>query len=67
MRSESCPFCRGSLKKTSPTDLWVVIGNNDVIDNVTLARDNLRRFYLYMDTLPLILQDTHVFVFNYML
>ncbi|KAF7813648.1 E3 ubiquitin-protein ligase AIRP2-like [Senna tora] len=67
VRSESCPFCRGSLKRVSPRDLWVVIGNNDVIDTITLAKDNLRRFYLYMESLPLIMQDAHVFVCNYML
>ncbi|KAK7246928.1 hypothetical protein RIF29_41799 [Crotalaria pallida] len=67
LRSDSCPFCRGSLKRVTPRDLWVAIGNNDVIDSATLAVENLRRFYLYMETLPLIMQDAHIFVFNYML
>ena len=66
MRSESCPFCRGSLKRVTTKDLWVVIGNSDVIDRVSVAKDNLRRFYYYMENLPPIMPDAHVFVYNYM-
>ncbi|XP_022962108.1 uncharacterized protein LOC111462660 isoform X2 [Cucurbita moschata] len=40
-RSESCPFCRGSLKRIKSEDLWVLTGNEDV-----------SRFYLYITTLP---------------
>ncbi|KAK4283508.1 hypothetical protein QN277_000451 [Acacia crassicarpa] len=69
VRSESCPFCRGSLKRLSPRDLWVMIDNNEVVDRLTLAKDNLTRLYLYIDSLPLLAQhhDAHVFLFNYML
>ncbi|CAJ1853222.1 unnamed protein product [Sphenostylis stenocarpa] len=68
MRSESCPFCRGSLRMITPTDLWVVIGNSDVVDRITIAKDNLRRFYLFIQTLPPILPEPHLFyTFNYML
>ncbi|TKY47725.1 E3 ubiquitin-protein ligase makorin [Spatholobus suberectus] len=67
MRSESCPFCRGSLRRITPTDLWVVIGNSDVVDRITIAKENLRRLYLYIDTLPPIIPDTHLYTFNYML
>ncbi|KAL5552696.1 hypothetical protein UlMin_040097 [Ulmus minor] len=68
-RAESCPFCRGSLKRVSSTDLWVLTGNNDVIDAVSLAKENLRRFYLYIEKLPLAVQlpDTHVIICDYML
>ncbi|KAJ7957639.1 RING finger protein [Quillaja saponaria] len=66
-RSRSCPFCRGSLRRVTSRDLWIVIGNNDVIDTVTLAKENLRRFYLYVETLPLIMHDTHIIVCDYML
>ncbi|PON42349.1 RING/U-box superfamily protein [Parasponia andersonii] len=67
-RSESCPFCRGSLKRVSSTDLWVLTSDNDVIDAVTLAKENLRRFYLYIENLrPFIAPDTHVMLFDYML
>ncbi|RDX71812.1 hypothetical protein CR513_48791, partial [Mucuna pruriens] len=67
MRSESCPFCRGSLRRISPRDLWVVIGNSDVVDRITIAKENLRRLYLYVETLPPIISDTHIYTFNYML
>ncbi|MED6168226.1 hypothetical protein PIB30_010010 [Stylosanthes scabra] len=67
LRSESCPFCRGSLKRVSSTDLWEVIGDSDVIDRATLAMDNIRRFYLFMETLPLNIPEAHVYAFNYML
>ncbi|MED6192658.1 hypothetical protein PIB30_011990 [Stylosanthes scabra] len=67
LRSESCPFCRGSLKRVTSTDLWEVIGDSDVIDRATLAMDNIRRFYLFMETLPLNIPEAHVYAFNYML
>ncbi|XP_061370100.1 E3 ubiquitin-protein ligase AIRP2-like [Gastrolobium bilobum] len=67
MRSKSCPFCRCSLRMVTPRDLWVVIGNNDVVDKVTIAKENLRRLYLYMETLPPIIPNAHVYSFNYML
>lgn len=66
-RSQSCPFCRGSLKRVSSTDLWVLTRNSDVIDAVTLAKENLRRFYLYVENIPVIMPATHVVVYDYML
>lgn len=63
-RSQSCPFCRDSLKRVSSRDLWVLTGHGDVVDAVTLAKDNLRRFYGYVDSLPLIVPD-NVFLFYY--
>ncbi|XP_027905530.1 E3 ubiquitin-protein ligase AIRP2-like [Vigna unguiculata] len=68
MRSESCPFCRGSMRRISSADLWIVIGNNDVVDSFTIAKDNLRRLYLFIQTLPLIIPEPHLlYTFNYML
>lgn len=66
-RSQSCPFCRGNLTKVSSSDLWVLTSSIDVIDAVTLAKENLRRFYLYIENLPVIMPDTHVVVCDYML
>ncbi|KAF2292823.1 hypothetical protein P3X46_017615 [Hevea brasiliensis] len=66
-RSQSCPFCRGSLKRVNSRDLWVVINNSDTIDTLTLARENLRRFYLYIEQLPLLMPETHAVVFDYMI
>ncbi|KAJ8769717.1 hypothetical protein K2173_005363 [Erythroxylum novogranatense] len=44
-KSESCPFCRGSLKRVNSEDLWVLTCDNDVVDTKTISKD-------YLDTLP---------------
>ncbi|KAJ0038645.1 hypothetical protein Pint_23627 [Pistacia integerrima] len=67
MRSQSCPFCRGGLKRVSSKDLWVLISNIDVIDTVTIAKENLRCFYLYIENLPHITPETHPYVHDYMI
>nr|DAD34346.1 TPA_asm: hypothetical protein HUJ06_004986 [Nelumbo nucifera] len=67
MRSQSCPFCRGSLKRVSCRDLWVLTRNSDVIDTANLAKENLRRFYLYISTLPLLMSDTSFSIHGYMI
>nr|XP_008353031.2 E3 ubiquitin-protein ligase AIRP2-like isoform X1 [Malus domestica] len=66
-RSKSCPFCRGSLKRVSSRDLWVLTSIGDVIDAVTLAKENLRRFYLYIENLPVVVPATPIVVYDYML
>ncbi|CAK7332429.1 unnamed protein product [Dovyalis caffra] len=67
VRSQSCPFCRGSLKRMSCTDLWVLISNGDVINTLALAKENLRRFYLYIEDLPFLVPETHAILFDYMI
>ncbi|GAV75590.1 zf-C3HC4_3 domain-containing protein [Cephalotus follicularis] len=67
MRSQSCPFCRGSLKRVSSEDLWVLTSYSDIIDMVTLAKENLRRFYLYIENLPLMVPESHSFIVDYMI
>jgi len=68
VRSESCPFCRGSMRRITPTDLWMVIGNSDVVDSFTIAKDNLRSLYLFIQTLPLISPEPDLlYTFNYVL
>ncbi|KAK9675468.1 hypothetical protein RND81_11G008900 [Saponaria officinalis] len=66
-RSRSCPFCRGSLKRVSSKDLWVLTNNYDVVDSITIARENLTRFYLYIESLPAVAPDTHIYVYDYMI
>ncbi|KAK2636660.1 hypothetical protein Ddye_031452 [Dipteronia dyeriana] len=51
-KSESCPFCRGSLKRVNSEDLWVLTCNDDVIDPETVSKEDLLRFYLYINSLP---------------
>ncbi|KAF6139454.1 hypothetical protein GIB67_018763 [Kingdonia uniflora] len=67
MRSQSCPFCRGNLKRVNSKDLWVLTSDGDVIDTATLAKENLRRFYLYVEYLPLLIPDSLFFVHDYMI
>ncbi|XP_016461990.1 E3 ubiquitin-protein ligase AIRP2 isoform X1 [Nicotiana tabacum] len=52
LRSESCPFCRGNLKRVNSGDLWVLTGNSDIVDQETLSNEDMLRFYLYINSLP---------------
>lgn len=56
-RSQSCPFCRDNLKKTDPGDLWIYVEDQDVVDLETVSRENLRRLFMYINKLPLIVPD----------
>lgn len=56
-RSQSCPFCRDSLKRVNSADLWVLMDSKDVVDMDTLTRENLRRLFMYIDKLPLVVPD----------
>ncbi|KAH9708458.1 RING-type domain-containing protein [Citrus sinensis] len=51
-KSESCPFCRGSMKRVNSEDLWVLTCTDDVIDPETVSKEDLLRFYLYINSLP---------------
>ncbi|KAK4491679.1 hypothetical protein RD792_002445 [Penstemon davidsonii] len=56
-RSQSCPFCRDSLKRVNSSDLWVFLDSKDVIDMAAITRENLKRLFMYIDKLPLIIPD----------
>lgn len=56
--SQSCPFCRDSLKRVNSGDLWVFTDRRDVVDMATVTRENLRRVFMYIDKLPLIVPDS---------
>ncbi|KAL2515395.1 RING-type domain-containing protein [Forsythia ovata] len=58
MRSESCPFCRGSLKRVNSGDLWVLTCGKDVVDQETLSEEDVLRFYLYINSLPKDIPDS---------
>ncbi|KAJ3672235.1 hypothetical protein LUZ60_006956 [Juncus effusus] len=57
-RSQSCPFCRDSLKRVNSSDLWIFTDNRDVVDMATVTRDNLRRLFSYIEKLPLVIPDS---------
>ncbi|XP_019150292.1 PREDICTED: uncharacterized protein LOC109147100 isoform X2 [Ipomoea nil] len=67
IRSQSCPFCRGSLKRVESGDLWVLTGNSDVVDTITLAHHNLKHFYLYIDKLPRVVSETNASFYDYLM
>lgn len=56
-RSQSCPFCRDTLKRVSSGDLWVYMDSKDAVDMTTITRENLRRLFMYIEKLPLIVPD----------
>lgn len=51
-RSESCPFCRGSLKRVNSGDLWVLTCRTDELDTQTMLKEDMLRFHLYIKSLP---------------
>ncbi|WCJ36203.1 RING/U-box superfamily protein [Euphorbia peplus] len=63
-RSESCPFCRGSLKRVNSSDLWVLTCNGDVVDANTVLKEDMLRFYVFMNSLPKDIPDA-LFVMYY--
>ncbi|KAK6120271.1 hypothetical protein DH2020_045962 [Rehmannia glutinosa] len=56
-RSQSCPFCRDSLKRVNSGELWIYTSKCDIIDLSTFARENLKRLCIYVEKLPLIVPD----------
>lgn len=52
MRSASCPFCRGNLKRVKSRDLWVLTCDDEVMDADLVADEDLVHFYLYINNLP---------------
>ncbi|KAK9926724.1 hypothetical protein M0R45_023937 [Rubus argutus] len=51
-RSESCPFCRGSIKRVDSGDLWVLMSGKDVVDTETVLKEDMLRFYIFINSLP---------------
>lgn len=56
-RSESCPFCRGTLKRVNSGDLWVLTCSNDVVDTRTVLKEDISQFYLFINSLPMDIPD----------
>ncbi|KAJ4974720.1 hypothetical protein NE237_007894 [Protea cynaroides] len=62
-RSVSCPFCRGSIKRVKSGDLWVLTSKSDMVDRETVAKEDLLRFYLYINKLPKDIPDVLFLVY----
>ncbi|GER55808.1 RING/U-box superfamily protein [Striga asiatica] len=56
-RSQSCPFCRDSLKRIRSGELWIYTSKCDIIDLSTFERENLKRLFMYVDKLPVVVPD----------
>ncbi|GFQ05011.1 hypothetical protein PHJA_002645200, partial [Phtheirospermum japonicum] len=63
-RSQSCPFCRDSLKRVKSGELWIYTSECDVIDLSAFARENIKRLFIYIDKLPLIVPDGMLFSYD---
>ncbi|KAL3623178.1 E3 ubiquitin-protein ligase airp2 [Castilleja foliolosa] len=57
-RSLSCPYCRDNLKRVNSGELWVYTSNCDIVDLSIIAKENLKRLFMYIDKLPLIVSDS---------
>ncbi|CAL5192291.1 unnamed protein product [Lathyrus oleraceus] len=53
-RSESCPFCRDSLKRVNSGDLWMYLSSKEIDDLASINKENLKRLFMYIEKLPLI-------------
>uniref|UniRef100_A0A2P2JKV7 RING-type domain-containing protein n=1 Tax=Rhizophora mucronata TaxID=61149 RepID=A0A2P2JKV7_RHIMU len=53
-RSQSCPFCRDSLKRVNSGDLWIYTCNTDTVELPSITQENSKRLYMYIEKLPLI-------------
>ncbi|KGN58763.1 E3 ubiquitin-protein ligase AIRP2 [Cucumis sativus] len=56
-RSQSCPFCRDSLKRVNSGDLWICTSSSEIVDLSFISRDNLKRLFMFINKLPLIVPD----------
>ncbi|GAA0160990.1 hypothetical protein LIER_39142 [Lithospermum erythrorhizon] len=63
-RSESCPFCRDSLKMVSSADLWIYTCSADVIELSAIGKENLTRLHMYIDKLPLVVPDARLITYH---
>ncbi|KAI5020266.1 hypothetical protein ZWY2020_045154 [Hordeum vulgare] len=52
-----------SLKRVQSRDLWVLTGDDDVIDPVPLEKENVRHFHNFIDSVSLIVPDNLLLVY----
>ncbi|ESQ42494.1 hypothetical protein EUTSA_v10014521mg [Eutrema salsugineum] len=56
-RSQSCPFCRDSLKRVESGDLWMFLEKTDAVNLYAIVRENQKRLFVYIEKLPLVVPD----------
>lgn len=57
-RSQSCPFCRTSLKRVNSGDLWICTDSSEIVDLSIILEENLQRLFMFIEKLPVILPDS---------
>ncbi|KAK8613193.1 hypothetical protein V6N13_100963 [Hibiscus sabdariffa] len=60
IKSRSCPFCRDSLKRVDSGDLWIYTSMNDIVDLSSISSENMKRLFMYIEKLPLIVSDPKI-------
>ncbi|KAF7143040.1 hypothetical protein RHSIM_Rhsim05G0213200 [Rhododendron simsii] len=63
-RSQSCPFCRDSLKRVNSGDLWIYTSSCDYIDLTSITKENLKRLMMYIEKLPLVVPDPMLMAYD---
>ncbi|CAH2069492.1 unnamed protein product [Thlaspi arvense] len=56
-RSQSCPFCRDSLKRVESCELWMFLDKTDTVNLSAIVRENQKRLFVYIEKLPLVVPD----------
>ncbi|XP_009787546.1 E3 ubiquitin-protein ligase AIRP2 [Nicotiana tabacum] len=56
-RSQSCPFCRDSLKRVDSGELWIYTNICDIKDLSAITRENMKRLLMYIEKLPVVYPD----------
>ena len=64
-RSQSCPFCRDSLKRVDSGELWIYTSNDDIVDLSLILMENMKRLLMYIEKLPLIVPDPKIVSYDY--
>ncbi|KAL3530878.1 hypothetical protein ACH5RR_010200 [Cinchona calisaya] len=57
-RSQSCPFCRTSLKRVNSGDLWIYTDSREIVDLSEILDENLQGLFTFIEKLPSILLDS---------
>ncbi|GAB4833969.1 E3 ubiquitin-protein ligase airp2 [Ancistrocladus abbreviatus] len=63
-RSQSCPFCRDNLRRMNSGDLWIYTNSEEIADPNSINRENLKRLFMYIDKLPLLVPDRMIVSFD---
>ncbi|XP_027090004.1 E3 ubiquitin-protein ligase AIRP2-like [Coffea arabica] len=57
-RSQSCPFCRTTLKRVNSSDIWICTDSSEIVDLSVILEENLQRLFMFIEKLPLLLPDS---------